>query len=190
MLNQGKITLVRYIGTAVVCVAVAFGAAFMVRRATDHSSRAHATIAAATLSAKTVDHHPTIRHPATRHRAARAGRQAPAVKSLAAQFTPGLASVRPKHRKPKRKAHPPASTSVGTASANVENTTPVQTPPVAPAEPTSVAPTPTTAAAPTHTTTSSSPPASSSGGSSGSGSTSIGGGSSSGRGSGVTTIGG
>jgi uncharacterized membrane protein YgcG len=182
---------VRYLGTALLCIAVAFGAAFMVRRATSHSPAVRATNAAVTLSPKRPA--TTPHHKAVAHHAKPAPRRTTTEKALAAQFTPGLGKVKRLHPKPKPKHKVKAPAAPPSTSVAPVATTPVETTPVAPVETTPAAPV-QTPSAPTHTT--SSPPAStgstggSSSGSSGSGVTSIGGGSGGGRGSGTTTIGG
>jgi hypothetical protein len=169
MANQGRtLAIVRYAGTALLCVVAAFGAAFLIRRAVDHGSPSpRGTVAADTHTASTDPTPATSGHTedtvAVHHR----------TRALAAEFAPGLQRITRERPKPRHTKHQTVSRS----SAPTDSTS----------TPTYTTSTPTY----TPTTTESAPSTGSSGSGSGgagsgTGTTSIG---HSGKGSGTTTIG-
>jgi hypothetical protein len=167
--RRRRLGAVRYAGTAVLCVLVAFGAAFLVRRAVDHRAGTDPAVASAaqTRSTPTVTTSAHVDATRNRPRSHRAGGSGHSRTELASEFRPGILNVKRQRRKPAHRTSSPASSPATTT----------------PYTPTYQDTTPTSTYSPPSTT-------SSSGGSSshGSGTTAIGSGSS-GRGSGTTTIG-
>jgi hypothetical protein len=124
----GTLWDVRLVGTAVVCVLAAFGAAFLVARAVNHQTPAKA---AATVRDQPVAAVTTAT--ATTPNA-----------ELVSEFTPVSASLKHKPRPPKRHpvhhSAPPASSAAGETSAPTDtqqSTTPYTPPPTTPSPVTS-----------------------------------------------------
>jgi hypothetical protein len=174
MANHGRtLTIVRYAGTALLCVMAAFGAAFLIRRAVDHGAPApRGTVAADTRTA------PVGPAPPTGHTEDAATHRSHPPR-LTAEFAPGVQRItrerpKPRHR---RKRHV-ASHSSGSSTPTAATSTPTYTTSTPTYTPTTTESSPTTGSSGAGTTHHSS--------GSGTGTTSIGG---SGKGSGTTTIG-
>ncbi|HEY3773576.1 MAG TPA: hypothetical protein VGL69_11315 [Solirubrobacteraceae bacterium] len=172
--------IVRYAGTALLCVVAAFGAAFLVRRAVDHGAPTpRGTVAADTRTS------PPGPAPAASGHTEDAVNHRSHPPRLAAEFAPGVQRITRKRPKPKhKKKHRAVSHSSGsseptdgTSTPTYTTSTPTYTPTTTPSAPTtgSSGSTGSSGAGTTHHSSGS-----------GTGTTSIGG---SGKGSGTTTIG-
>jgi hypothetical protein len=180
MANQRRtLGFVRYAGIALVCVAAAFGAAFLLRRAVDHGGPVQRGTVAADTRTAPLGSSPTAAGHAEDAVAVHHRSGAP---RLASEFAPGVQRITRKRPKPKpsHKSHRTVSHSSGATAPTDTTSTPTYT---------------TSTPTYTPTTTESSPTTGSSGSGggtthkssgSGTGTTSIGG---PGKGSGTTTIG-